>query len=232
MAKEREDGRSAARACPARIAQGPRAHAEERAHARRAGRGHRRLRRELHALRQPRHPRLPQVGLDRLHGRRVERRRRDLQGHPRPRVHRLPGRLRHLHARPPPSDRHEGSARPAPPPGAALPGAARPHARLPLRARRHGHPRRPAVLVPRQLGHRSHRGRAQVRQGLRLRKEARPHAGRHLHHPGLPRQVDGQPERERQARVPRALPAAHAGHAVRALRRRRRPGAGAAGSAT
>src|ERR1035437_8627337 len=50
LAKERDDGRSAARACPARIAQGPRAHAEERAHARGAGRGRGRLRRELHTL--------------------------------------------------------------------------------------------------------------------------------------------------------------------------------------
>ena len=189
----------------ARIAQGARSHGEIRALTRRAGGRGRRLPRQLREVRQPGHPRVPQVVLDRLHRCRVARRGQRLLRHPRQGVHRLPGRLRHLHAGPPAPHRCEGRDGPAPAPGPSLAGAARPDARLRQRAARHGHSGGAAVLLLLQLRHRGQRGRAQTGQAVRQAQEGQPQQ-RCDQLPGrLPRQVAGKPERDRKGRLARAL---------------------------
>ena len=139
--------------------------------------------------------------LDRLHGGRVARRGQRLLRHPRQGVHRLPRRLRHLHAGPPAPHRGQGGHGPA----RSTRRCTRRSCSTPCAATlsellAHGHAGRPAVLLLLQLRHRGQRGRAEARQAATRRRKKANHTQRASSAPssGFHGKSFGQPERERQ----------------------------------
>ena len=149
---------------------------KSRDHAGRRGVDHARNGRVVPRARQPRIPRVPQSERSawrRRRGRMGRCRTELISRRNRTRVHRLPGRLRHLQRRPPQSEGRQSGERSTAPPAAAQPGSARSAARDARQSARDARAAGPRVQLLLQQRHRGGRRRAQARARVRSRPNRR-----------------------------------------------------------